>query len=173
MAGNLCKALRMNSLNTWLIEGLPRPQMAQKLGVSVPTIDRLLASRKKQFFDTLNERQLEMVNFLLRSSIADFVALGEQIDQAEKFSLVVTDAYGKRAQIARNLARFMGIESTIKVQNIQNNLHLTKSSQNTEVSLNGPVQIIVEGNGGQFDNEFGQVRVDSPSADEISSATGE
>ena len=170
-SGKICKTLRLNALSTWLIEGMTRSEMAFKLGVSVPTIDRLLASRKKQFLATLNERQIETFNFLVRNSLDDFASLGEQIDESEKFSLVVTDAYGKRAQIARNLARFLGIESTIKVQNIQNNLQLNDNRK--QVSMNGPVQIIVEQNGSGFDPEFGQVRMDSPSADEISSATGE
>jgi hypothetical protein len=106
---------------------------------------------------------------LVKHSIDDFISLGEQIDQSEKFSLVVTDAYGKRAQIARNLARFLGIESTIKVQN--NNIQLNDNRK--QISMNGPVQIIVEQNGSGFDPEFGSVRMDSPSPDEISSATGE
>jgi hypothetical protein len=161
----------MNALSTWLIEGMPQHEMAQRLGVSRPTVARLLAARKKQFLATLNERQIETFNFLVRKALDDFSALGVQIDQSEKFSLVVTDAYGKRAQIARNLARFLGIESTIKVQNIQNNLQLNDNRK--QVSMNGPVQIIVEQNGSGFDPEFGQVRMDSPSADEISSATGE
>jgi hypothetical protein len=168
-SGKICKTLRLNALSTWLIEGMTRTEMALKLGVSVPTIDRLLASRKKQFLATLNERQIETFNFLVRNSLDDFASLGEQIAESEKFSLVVTDAYGKRAQIARNLARFLGIESTIKVQN--NNIQLNDNRK--QVSMNGPVQIIIEQNGSGFDPEFGSVRMDSPSADEISSATGE
>jgi hypothetical protein len=169
MSGKLCKGLRMSALSTWLIEGMPRVQMAERLEVSVPTLDRLLAARKKQFLATLNERQMETFNFLVKHSIDDFISLGEQISESEKFSLVVTDAYGKRAQIARNLARFLGIESTIKVQN--NNIQLNDNRK--QVSIQGPVQIIVEQNGSGFDPEFGQVRMDNPSADEISSATGE
>ncbi|SRR6266446_6058364 len=165
------KAVRMEATEKLAIQGLTHAKIAEKVGVSVPTIERYMAQRRKVLFKKLSDRQAIAFDFLVRKSMEDFEQLGNLIDQAEEFSLVVTDAYGKRVQIARNLARFMGIESTVKIQNIQNNLHLTKNEN--QVSLNGPVQIIVEGNGGQFNPEHGQdqIRMDSPSADEISSAS--
>jgi hypothetical protein len=168
MAGKHAKALRMDALSQWLIEGMSQIEIAHKLGVSRPTISRLLAQRKKQFLATLNERQLETFNFLVRKSLDDFADLGEQIAQQEKFSLVVTDAYGKRAQIARNLARFLGIESTVKIQ--QNNFQLNDNRRH--VSLNGPVQIIIEANNGEFDPEYGSFRVEHPSAGDLAASGG-
>ena len=59
----------------------------------------------------------------------------------------------------------MGIDHEVKVQNIQNNLHL----QDNRSIQPGPVQIIVEANG-EFDPECGNVRITRPSDAEIESA---
>jgi hypothetical protein len=126
--------------------------------------------------ETLAERQAITLDYLIGMTMGDLDRLGTLIDvevdrlagqKGPKLNLVVTDAFGKRQQMVRGLTRLLGIESTIRFQNIQ--LNQTKNS----VSLNGPVQIIVESDGAaKFDPTFGSVTVDSPSADEISSANG-
>ncbi len=167
---SIVKALRMAQLERWMACGLTQAQIAEKVGVSVPTIERYVAQRRKKMMSTIDARQVALFDMIIKSSIEDHERLGQLIDRAEEFSLVVTDAFGKRQVILRNLANFTGISSTIKVQNIQNNLQLNDNRKS--ITTEGPVQIIVEGNSGQFDSEYGQVRVDSPSADEINSSGG-
>ena len=180
MAGQLAKEFRIKEAEKSLARGVSHEQIAAKLGVSRRTIERYLKARKTRIFATLGERQAVVFDMLVRNSIEDFDRLGEMIDievmrlmsqkGGPKLSLVVTDAYGKRLQLQRNLANFLGISQNVKIQNIQNNLHL--SDNRKSVSMNGPVQIIVEAGNGQFDPEFGEARISSPSADEISSAQG-
>jgi predicted transcriptional regulator len=170
MAGQIQKALRMDVAEKWLAQGMTHSKIAEKVGVSRRTLERYLSARKAKMMATLSERQIIVLDMMLRSSLEDHERLGQLIDEQEKFSLVVTDAYGKRIQILRNVANFLGISQNVKIQNIQNNLHL--SDNRKAVSMNGPVQIIVEAGNGQFDPEFGEARVSSPSADEISSAQG-
>jgi len=167
---SIVKSLRISQLERWMACGMTQTQIADKLGVSRATVARYVALRRKKMLATLPERQAIIFDMLIKTSLDDLEALGRLIDQEEKFNLVVTDAYGKRIQIARNLANFTGLSSNVKVQNIQNNLQLNDNRK--EVTMNGPVQIIVEGNSGEFDPNYGQVRMDSPSTDEINSSSG-
>lgn len=171
MTREITKQLRLEQIEKWTIQGKTQGEIAQKLGISRETLNRYLSKRKKKLMATLSERQAVMFDFLAKTSLDDLDALGQMIDRMDD-GLVTTDAFGKRLQIVRNLANLFGLSSTVKVQNIQNNLHVNKT-QNT-VSMNGPVQIIVESNGGQFDQSHGtdRVRMGGPSADEISSAVG-
>lgn len=164
---SISKTLRMEFMEKWIISGLTQSQIAEKVGVSLPTIKRYMAQRNKQFRATISERQIAVFNFLVRTSIEDFEALGQLIDQIEP-SMVMTDAYGKRKEIARNLATFLGISSNVK--NITNNVQLNDNRR--QVSLNGPVQIILEANNGEFNPEFGSCRVERPSAGDIASSSG-
>ena len=159
----------MSHIESWIARGLTQAQIAEKTGVSLPTIKRYIKARKNKMLSTLSERQAIIFDMLMKTSLDDLDALGALIEKEEKFSLVVTDAYGKRLQICRNLANFTGLSSNVKVQNIQNNLQLNDNRK--EVTMNGPVQIIVEG--GEVDPEFRTGhRVDSPSPDEINSSSG-
>jgi hypothetical protein len=158
MAAKIVLSQRKLKLEKMLLSGEPLPKIGQKLGVSISTLHRYLRARRSRMPANFHGKQAIVFDTLLRKSIEDHEKLGQLIDQEEKFSLVVTDAYGKRLQIRRDLARFMGIDHEVKVQNIQNNLHL----QDNRSIQPGPVQIIVEANG-EFDPEYGNVRITRPS----------
>ncbi len=162
----------MRTLQSLLTSKLSDREIAERMGVTVRTFYRYLQLRRARLPEQVARKQPVIFDKLISDSLKDYDELEEFIKSQEKSSLVVTDAYGKRRSIRGDLARLFGIESTIKVQNIQNNLQLNDNRR--QVSMNGPVQIIVEGNGGQFDSEHGegQIRMDAPSADEISSASG-
>ena len=170
MASKLAPRKRIQQLDRLLMSGLTHAQIGKKIGVCARTIRRYMAIRRERMFALIDERQPIIFDKVLRDGINDHEALGRLIKAQNKPSLFTTDAYGKRTQIRRDLLRLVGIDQQIKIQNIQNNLQLNDNRK--QVSMQGPVQIIVEANGGQFDPEFGQVRMDNPSADEISSAQG-
>ena len=166
---SLPKQLRMAKFEELYLTGVPPAQIADRLGVSLKTINRYVAQRRTSFLAHISEKQAIIFDLVLRESYNDLIGLKRIIDE-EEAGLVTTDAYGKRVQILRNLIKFSGVEQPIK--NLHQHVHLNNK---TELSLNGPVQIIVEQDGGgKFDTAHGngRVRVDSPSADEITSASG-
>lgn len=169
MPGPLAKELRIPQVERLMMEGKTHHEIAAAVGVHRSTLERWLKKREAYLNKTVSGRRAIVFDSLVKSCLGDLDELGQMIVRLDD-GLVATDAYGKRNQIVRTLARFFGIESMIRIQNIQNNLQLNDNRKS--VTTQGPVQIIVEGNGGQFDPEYGQVRVDSPSADEINSSSG-
>jgi predicted transcriptional regulator len=172
MAVQIPKELRMLEFDKLYLANLPHAQIADQLGVSIPTVKRYAAIRRARMLATIPAKQALVFDMVLQESLKDHQALQQLIDLEEKASLVVTDAYGKKIQIRRDLLKLVGVEQPIRDLHKHEHKHI-HVGEKTEVSLNGPVQIIVEENGGGFDPNHGagQIRVDSPSADEISSAS--
>jgi hypothetical protein len=164
------RSVRLRQIEQMLLLGATRLDMAERLGVNEKTIRRDLEHRQ----DAL-QSQFGSETAAYRSAI--LAELGRVLGDAVKDAKSArdnnrhTDRYlNVRIDALRLVSLLTGAQGASKHLVLHGAVGQNPMSK--AVSYNGPVQIIVEAGNGQFEPEFGEARISSPSADEISSAQG-
>jgi hypothetical protein len=150
-----------------LIIGMNRIEISEELRISNASVGRLLKIRRDGLIES---GEAESFRYAIIRELGKQYALTLEEADLQKEKGRHTFMYRDVASgILSKLARISGAEAAAKLK--VEHVHKGFASQ---VSMNGPVQIIVDSNGGQFDPEHGAegVRMDSPGPDEISSAIG-
>jgi hypothetical protein len=172
---------RLVKLEQMVCNGEGPTAIAGKLGIRPETAMRYLAQRRKRIVERMGDRQSVILDHAIRrytDSLAKIdLLIHYELDllfdvgakpskKPRHVPIVISELIKAGAIMQRDLIRVVGAEQPAKTLN----LHLHQNNNKKEMQFNGPVQIIVEGNNGQFDPEHGEIRVSSPSAGEIESA---